>query len=96
MREKFLLDADAMSLGFATTDFCSDSQLGIFIKKISRINCYLTGGSARALNSSKRNHVLKIFLREEEILSAVDSDARSVRNPHAIIRAIQNNRLKSF
>jgi len=52
--------------------FRLNRQLGIFIKKISRINCYVTSSSTRTSNSSKKIAAQNIFLRREDSI-VVDS-----------------------
>lgn len=46
--------------------FRLNRQLGIFIKKISRINCYVTSSSTRTSNSSKKIAAQNIFLRRKD------------------------------
>ena len=59
--------------------FRLNRQLGIFIKKISRINCYVTSSSTRTSNSSKKIAAQKYFFekkgfdrRGQPLLSRID------------------------
>jgi hypothetical protein len=72
VRKKFLFDADATSLDACNDRQRSNCQLGIFIKKISRIKCYVTSSSPGGLNSSKANCAQKFFSKRVSI--AVGND----------------------
>jgi hypothetical protein len=84
VRQKFLFDRYVMSPDVYGGGHCPNRQLGIFIKKNSRFNRYVTKSSMRDLNASKATRFQNIFSSAIEL----------VRHHPTSFRAIQNNRLK--